>query len=129
MSTFQSGDLVTVSRRTGVWVVREQDAGSLPVVRWDLVQVDAGRQTSLIAGDGDMNLFLRLALSAGSIVRYRHMHAEVLSSTASNVRLQFDERVDVPGGGHLQHVDSEVDVPFWRIVLDNVSTLTHEAMQ
>lgn len=115
------GDICAVRRRRGLWVACELDAGSLPVQRWHVLKETAdGSTTSCIAGPGDLTVVASPEINIGDWLTYRGRDSRVLAVTDESIRVSYDERNEVPGGGFIRHTECEADVPRASLVLENI---------
>ena len=114
------GDIVAVKKHRGLWVVRAQDAGSLPKRRWDVMQERNDSATSHVAGEGDMTLVSRPEISVGDWFQHQGHDSRVLAVSAEAIRVTYSQRSEVAGGGFIKHNDCEATVPRAALVSENL---------
>jgi hypothetical protein len=114
------GDIVTMKGQRGLWVIRGQDEGSLPKKRWHAMQQCGELFTNHDAGSGDVTTVASPAIAVGDWLKYRGRDARVLAVSPDAIRVTYDERHEVSGGGFVRFQNCEADVPRHQLVLENL---------
>jgi hypothetical protein len=122
-----AGDIVTIRRRPGRWVVHSKAIGAIPSGRmWNVIRAGSEPRAHLLVRDRTITVRASPTFDPLMIVRYERQSAIVIEDLGGVVRIAFDRRTALRGGGHISWPFRETRVQRSTLVLENMGALLQE---
>jgi hypothetical protein len=128
-----AGDIVTVNRRDGTWVIHSRASTAehtwpwAPL--WTVIRVDREPHERLVAGDGDIEVVASPTFAPDMQIKFQGAPAVVVEDRGEHVRVRYDRRRQTRGGEFIHWPNLESDVSRAALTIENLRALLNEDQQ